>query len=188
MSCDYLRENLFEYLDDSLLPPDQAAVEKHLAECPQCRAAVQRESKLGRAISSGMEQAVRAVTLDGVDRRRMARAVERELGGFREQPLVLFWKRVAWSLVAAAILLVAGIWMRLHFMPGKDLPRETVSHSTHAGTQEIFVSVSYPVPRYTFRTEGNRVVDALTFETVVAEQGLAVKNEKPRAGETYYEN
>jgi anti-sigma factor RsiW len=188
MNCDYLRENLLEYLDGSLLPSDQAAAEKHLADCPQCREAVQQESKLAREITRGMEQAVEGVGLQVVDRRRMARAVERQLGDFREQPLGLFWKRMAWSFAMAAIVLVAGIWTGLHFRSEQNSKLEAERKPALFLNRESVIHFVYTVPEYTFRREGNQVVDALTSETIVAEQSLAQKNEKTRTGETYYEN
>jgi anti-sigma factor RsiW len=188
MNCKYLRENLYEYLDGSLSASERAAVERHLADCPACREAVRRESQLARSLSGGFEQAVGAATLDSAARRRMARAVERKIADSGEQPLLLFWRRLALPFAAIAMVLVVVVWMERHFVSGKNSLLVVERASIPDSNREMHIHFSYSVPGYTFRRNGNQVVDALTSETVVVDESFAEKNEKPKSGETYYEN
>jgi hypothetical protein len=95
---------------------------------------------------------------------------------------------MAWSFAMAAIVLVAGIWTGLHFRSEQNSKLEAERKPALFLNRESVIHFVYTVPEYTFRREGNQVVDALTSETIVAEQSLAQKNEKTRTGETYYEN
>ncbi len=176
MNCEHLREILYDYLDDSLSPSGKAAAEKHLAGCPFCREAVRRESQLAQSLSSRLEQAVETVALDPVARRGLAKAVERKIAESRERPLVLLWSRLALPFATAAVILMAAIWMEHHFVAGQNSHLETARVPTPADNREVLIHVSYSVPGYTFRKEGNLVTDALTCETLVADGALLMKN------------
>jgi anti-sigma factor RsiW len=176
MNCEHLRENLYDYLDGSLSPSGKAAAEEHLARCLACRQAVQRESQLAQSLFSRLEQAVETVALDSLTRRRMATAVERKIAQSRERPFVLFWSRLALPFAAAAAILMAAIWMGLHFVAGQNSHLQTARLPRPAGNREVLIHLSYSVPAYTFRKEGNLVVDALTCDTIVADGALLVKN------------
>ena len=176
MNCEQLRENLYDYLDGSLLPSEQAAAERHLAGCLVCREAVRRESQLAQSLSRRFEQAVETVALDPVTRRGMAAAVERKVAGSRERPPVLFWRRLALPFAAAAVMLMAAIWMRHHFVAGPNSHLETARLPAPSDNHEVRIHVSYSVPGYIFRKEGHLVIDALTCNTLVADGALLVNN------------
>ncbi len=176
MNCEHLRENLYEYLDDALSTSEKAAAERHLSGCPVCREAVRRESQLARSLSSRLEQAVATVALDSVARRGLTTAVERELAESRERPLVLFWSRWAWPFATAAVILMAAIWMGLHFVGGQNSHSEMARLPAPGGHREVLIHLSYSVPGYTFRKEGNLVMDALTSDTLVADGTVLMKN------------
>ena len=176
MNCEHLRENLYDYLDDSLSPSGKAAAEKHLAGCPACREAVQRESQLAQSLFSRLEQAVETVALDSAAQRRMATAVERKMAEPRDRPFVLFWSRLAWPFATAAVILMVAIWTGRHFVAGRNSRLETARIPAPADNREVLIHVSYSMPSYTFRKEGNLVIDALTSDTLVADGALLVKN------------
>jgi predicted anti-sigma-YlaC factor YlaD len=176
MKCEHLREIIYDYLDNSLSPSGKAAAERHLAGCLACREAVQRESQLAHSLFSRLEQAVEAVSLDAVAQCRMATAVERKIAEPRERPLVLFWSRLALPFAAAAVILMVAIWMGRHFVAGQNSHLETARIPTPADKREVLIHISYAVPGYTFRKEGNLVIDALTCDTIVADGALLVKN------------
>lgn len=175
MNCEHLRETLYDYLDDSLSPSEQAAAERHLAGCLVCQEAVRRESQLAQSLFSRLEQAVETVALDPAAQRGMATAVERKMAASRDRPLVLFWSRLALPFATAAVILMAAIWMEHHFIARRNSHLETVRILTPADNREVLIHVSYSVPGYTFRKEGNRVIDALTCDTLVADGTLLVK-------------
>jgi anti-sigma factor RsiW len=176
MNCEHLRENLYEYLDDSLSRSEKAAAERHLSGCPVCREAMRRESQLARSLSSRLEQAVGTIALDSVARRGMATAVERKIAGSGERPVVLFWSRLAWPFATAAVILMVAIWMGLHLVVGQNSHSEMARLPAPGGHREVLIHLSYSVPGYTFRKEGNLVIDALTCDTLVADGALLMKN------------
>jgi anti-sigma factor RsiW len=175
MNCEHLRENLHEYLDDSLSPSEKAAAERHLSGCSVCREAVRRESQLAKSLSSLLAQAVEEVALDPVARRGMAMALGRKMAESRERPLVLLWSRLALPFATAAVILMVAIWMGRHFVAGQKSHLVTARIPTPADNGEVLIHVSYSVPDYTFRKQGNLVIDALTCDTVVTDGALLVK-------------
>jgi predicted anti-sigma-YlaC factor YlaD len=168
MNCEQVRENIYDYLDDALSPSRKAALEKHLAECLLCREAVRRETQLAQSLSTGLEQAVEAVSLDPTTRRGIARALERSIAEPRARPLALLWSRLALPLAAAVLLLVA-IWMGHHFVGGENSPLEMAHIAVPAADHRALVYLSYSVPAYTFQKEGDWVIDALTSDKLVAD-------------------
>ena len=188
MNCEYLRENLYEHLDGSLSASDRAAAERHIAGCPACREAVRRESQVARSLSAGFEQTVAAVELGSAGQRRIAGAVGRNVANVEEQSLILFWRRLIFPFAAMASGLIVLFWVGRHFAGERNPHLEARRASTLGGNREMQIHYSYSVPEYTFRKDGNRVVDALTSETVVVDESFAEKNEQPRTGEINYEN
>jgi len=176
MKCEHLQEILYDYLDDSLSPSERAAAERHLAGCLACREAVQRECQLTQALTSRLEQAVETVALDPIARRNLAAAVGRKMAESREQPRVSWWHRWVLPLAATAVILTITIWMGHHFAAEKNSPLQTARLPKPADDRATFVHLSYSVPGYIFRREGNRVVDALTSDAIVADGALEAKN------------
>jgi anti-sigma factor RsiW len=174
MNCQHL--DLYGYLDDSLSPSEKAAAQRHLSGCRVCRQAVRRESQLASSLSSRLEQVVETVALDPLARRGMAMAVGRKIAQSSQRPLVPLWSRLALPLVTAAVMLMAAIWMGRYFVAGQNSHLDTAYIPTLANDREISIHVAYSAPGYTFRREGNLVIDALTHDTWVADGALLVKN------------
>ena len=182
MNCEHLRESIYDYLDDSLSPSDKADAERHLSGCAACREVVGRETDLAQSLSSRFEEAVDAVALDPIVRREMVAAVERKVAGPGERAPLGFWKRLALPFAAAAVILVVAVSMGHHFSGGERSHGETALAPTPVEKGEAVIHVSYSVPGYTFRREGNLVIDALTFDTLVADGALHLNNKKPQTG------
>jgi len=106
----------------------------------------------------------------------MATAVERKIAQSREPPLVSFWSRLALPFATAAAILMVAIWMGHHFFAGQNSHLETARVPAPADNREVLIHVSYSVPGYTFRKEGNLIIDALTCDTLVEDGALLVKN------------
>jgi anti-sigma factor RsiW len=188
MNCESLRDNLYEYQDGSLSPWEQAAVERHLAGCPACCEMVERERQLSRSMSRGLERTVESVALDAPAQRCLARAVERRTADSRKRSLILFWRRPAFRLVATAVILLGAFWADHNLFKEKNSSGGMIRASAAGDSQEIRVHLSYSIPGYVFRREGNQVVDALTVSTVVADEAFTVKNDKSQIDKMYYEN
>src|ERR1700722_6187367 len=108
MKCQWLQENLNEYLDGSLSSPEKAAAEKHLAQCGSCRELARRESKFAQTLTSRLEEAVENVTLDPATQRRMAMMLEQKFSAAYERTGISLWRRLVLPFAAtAAILIVA---------------------------------------------------------------------------------
>ena len=176
MNCEQLHEKLFDYLDGSFPPSEQAAAERHLAGCPACREAVQRGSQLAQSLSRQLEQAGDTVVLDPAAQRRLAGAVKRQFAESRERPPVWFWNRLALPFAATVAVLLVALWMEHHFRPGHHPPLEAAHLPALADNHKVVINLSCSVPTYTFRREGNQVIDALTSDTVVADGSLPLED------------
>ena len=177
MNCEHLQANLFDYLDGALSASDQTALEKHLAECPDCRAALRQESQLAQSLSGRLEQAVETVALDPLAQRNVARAMERAVAAESQaRPAGAFWHRLVWPLgaVAAAMLLLIAFGLEHHL--GAQLSLPAPRHPEPPAHRELLVHVSDLRPGYIFRMEGNQVIDALTTDPLVVDATLTVPN------------
>jgi len=55
MNCDEIRERLPALIDRELEPAELAEVEKHLAECPECRSEKSRQEKFTTSVKISLE-------------------------------------------------------------------------------------------------------------------------------------
>lgn len=97
MSCDQVRRQLDDYLDEELGPEARREVADHLAHCPDCHEIQRREEEMRRALRSLPAPA----TPDGLIAAGKARAAERER---RRWALGL-----AGAAAAASLLLAVGL-------------------------------------------------------------------------------
>jgi anti-sigma factor RsiW len=178
MKCKHAQENLYEYLDGALSPSDTASVRRHLDECATCRQMVQREMDFARVTSSGLERAVEEVRLEPQARRRIAHAAENNLARCERHYVPSFWMRLAWRFAALAAVLVLIIGALYRFASQPHSQPEAAHVSRPLTAPEILVNLSYFTPRYTytFRQDGDIVVDCLVYEPRVTEASLIVEN------------
>jgi hypothetical protein len=188
MNCQQLQECLYEYLDGSLSRSDTAAAQSHLTGCSACRAAVQRELQLAQSLSRQLEQSVESLSLDSNTRRAIAVTVKRKIAKTSERPPISLWSRLTLPFATATVILTAAILIGHHFIAGRDPHLETVPVAPQAGNGDVLVHISYSVPGYAFRKEGNLVTDALISDAHV-EDGILVANKlKPAQPSVIYEN
>ena len=171
MNCEDIRERIDDYLDETLSPSEQKNYQAHLADCVDCREALQRESHLSEWLRNGFEQAVGHATLDHVDRRRIVAAMGRELPEHSHRPKTSFWTHIAAPIAAAVATLVASIWIGSQPM---RFPPLAVKSSGDTDNREVRFRVSLSNGGYIFRKNGNQVIDALTSDTVFADGALVV--------------
>ena len=74
------------------------------------------------------------------------------------------------------MILIVAIWMGHHFFAGRNSHLEMARMPAPADNREVPIHLSYSVPGYTFRKQGNLVIDALTCDTLVADGALLMKN------------
>jgi len=176
MKCKNAQENLYEYLDSALSPSDTASLRRHLEECATCREMVRREVDFSRVTSAGLERAVEEVRLEPHARRRIAQMAENNLARSVGHHEPSFWMRLAWrfAATAAVLVLISGAVYQFGSHPHSQPQPAHVSMPLTA--PHILVNISYYVPRYTFRWDGNMVIDCLVYEARVTEASLIVKN------------
>jgi len=128
MNCDAVREKLIDLVYDELPAGEQAAIERHLAECPACRAEAEalRFARSAVADYTAGEPAGAGLRLAGAQRRHApAPSVPRRR-----------WFQAA-AAAAAAGVLIAGAWI-LH-----DLAVETaVAQAGPVEIQRVGVSLT----------------------------------------------
>jgi anti-sigma factor RsiW len=165
MNCRRFQRDIYEYLDGSLSPRAQAAADGHLCTCAACRQALAQEHKTARSLANDFQRATDSLHLrPEVGRRVLAALGEQRVGADEEPHMLFFWR--AWGLPSAvaalALLLLAGYFCFVR-LPG---PRRPYSQ-THAAQRAVSIHLSYVVPIYTFRREGDFVIDSLTYQTNV---------------------
>ena len=178
MKCKDAQENLYEYLDGALSPSESASLRRHVEECATCRQIVQREMDFARLTSSRLERAVEDVRLEQHARRQIVQAAEKKLARSGRRSAPSFWMRFAWGFAVAAAVMALIIGATYRFVSQRHSQPELARVSMPLTAPEILVNLSYCAPRYTytFRRDGNIVVDCLVYESRVTEASLIVKN------------
>jgi predicted anti-sigma-YlaC factor YlaD len=178
MTCKDAQENLYEYLDGALSPSDTASLRRHLDDCATCRQMLQRETDFARLTSSGLERAVEEVRLEPHARRRIAQVAEKNLVRTAPQYVPSYWMRLARRFAATAALLILIIGALYRFGSQPHSPPESTHVSVPLTVPDILVNLSYSAPRYTytFRQDGDTVVDCLVYESPVIEASLISEN------------
>jgi anti-sigma factor RsiW len=192
MNCGHFQEDLYDFLDDTLAPAKKAAAEEHLRTCGACRDLVQGELALTETLSTRLERAVEPVALDAAGRRKIAEALRRSTAEATHPDSVSFlarlfgmrgselgtagaviqspW-RLALPVAAAALLLVAGIWVGPRFLRERSASR-IAPGSVAVAEPFVAVHASDSVPVYTFQNDGNYVVDAITIDMLSMDGSL----------------
>ncbi len=176
MKCKSAQENLYEYLDGALSESDAASLCRHLDECDACRQMVQREMDFARVTSAGLERAVEEVRLEPHARRRIAQMAENSLARSVRHHEPSFWMPLTWRFAATAAVLVLIIGALYRFGSHPHSRPQPAHVSMPLTAPRILVNIRYDIPRYTFRWEGNMVIDRLVYEARVTEASLIVKN------------
>ena len=179
MNCRRFQNRLYEYVEGTLSPGMRAAADQHLARCSTCRQAVRQEQQLAQSLSERLRQDTEALALRPDVRERILAVLEHKSAPPMDgESVVGSWNRFAWPLAIAASLLLVVAFLRITRFPGAELHETEIARSD---VREIPVSiqVSYCVPTYKFRQEGNLVVDTLTCETMVANETLWTGGQEP---------
>ncbi len=108
MNCQEVRERLPALIDGELEPAEQAEVEKHLAECPECQKEKNRQEKFTTSVK---------ISLEGLrpSDRFIKRVIEKlpedapEARAAREAEAAAARKGVRTSLIVALIVIVLAV-------------------------------------------------------------------------------
>jgi len=174
MNCERFQDGLYEYVEGSLSTNERAAIEKHLEQCGACREIVRQERQVEQTLSQEFEKTTESLALDAAVRRHLRAAFAAETQE-RDRPPKKIRVLITWPMALAASLLIAGILGGVFFFPptgsnpGADPARGEARPS-------MSVQISCVLPAYTFRKEGDLVIDSLIYATNVVTQTLWVGN------------
>jgi anti-sigma factor RsiW len=170
MNCRRFQREIYEYVEGSLSPRAQAAAERHLSGCAACRQALIQEQQTARSLSDKFRRTTHLLQLPPeFGHRILAALADEHRAPVEHQGFALFWRRLTWPLAAAAsgLLLLAGFFFLVR-APGSGTAHP---HPRSAGG-EVTVQLSYVVPTYTYRQDGEFVIDALNYRTNVVNERL----------------
>jgi len=175
MNCRSFQNLLFEYVEETLSADKRAAAEQHLAGCDACRLAAQKEQQLTRILAVRLRQSSETLKLNPEIRRHVLAAARRNPTSIKVSESLTcswgYWLRLA--AIPLCLLLVAALLLAIHFSH-KSRPEMTVKLpmppvASHKPQPPISVQISYSHPACIFHTDGNVVVDSISYETVVAD-------------------
>ena len=177
MNCRRFQNRLHEYVEGALSTGTQAAADRHLDRCTACRQAVSQEQQLAQILPERLTQGTATVTLRPAIRQRILTALEYSPAA-NPHSLVCLWNRFARPLGITASLLLIATFLAINFFSGARVHETKTVRSNGRDIHPIVsIDLSYHVPTYKFRREGNLVVDALSYETVVASGTLWTDNQ-----------
>ncbi len=170
MNCRRFKNLLFDYLDGSLSQATKADAEAHLRGCPACRQAARHEAEVAQSLSQSLLRSTESLRLPSEVQHRVLSALERKRTPMTlRESIVAFWNRYARPLaVGAGLLLIATLPLLYHFYSQQAHHKATARAISRSTPSAVSIQVSYRAPAYSFRREGNLVIDTLSYETIVA--------------------
>jgi anti-sigma factor RsiW len=174
MNCARFQELLFEYLDGELSPDEQALAAEHLVGCPECRSLMGREKAAGARVTKAFQDRTAGLRLASGFEQRVVEGLKAEAPATAARMfdgLLAIVRRFA---LPAAAVVVATIFLARGYAP-----RDAVHHvSVQTGSEKVPTTV--PVQAmivsavYTFRLEGDRVMDRVEYRTNVVDGAVLV--------------
>ena len=162
MNCSKFQRLRYEYLEGSLPPQARVDADQHLSQCVPCRETVNRERALDKSVAAYLQLRADSLALSPQAQARVIRAMESAKCDRRKE--ILSW-HFAMPAVFIAALITVCIFISALLFRGKPGGTET-AHSQGVETRSpVLVQTFCVVPVYTFRKEGNVVVDSLTYVT-----------------------
>jgi anti-sigma factor RsiW len=164
MNCTSFKDLLFEYLDGELSPDEQTLAAEHLTGCPECRNFLEHEKASGNKMSKVFEERTRELRLSPGFERRVLEKVEAAVAGRRLDGLLAIVRRFSLPVAAAAVAVVVAAV----FLVRGHTPSDAVHQASVEGGGEK-VQATFISAVYTFRLEGDRVVDLVEYRTNVVD-------------------
>ncbi|MCK5806393.1 MAG: zf-HC2 domain-containing protein [Lentisphaeria bacterium] len=110
MNCRWIQQHVHSILDGELSPRERAALEAHMADCPECQQLMRRAEEEERELRLAFE---RPTAPDGFAEAVMARLQPSEAGPPAPVLLAMGWRRWVLLLVSSAALVVLYFGLRV---------------------------------------------------------------------------
>jgi hypothetical protein len=175
MNCRSFQDQMFEYVEETLSTDARAAAEQHLTGCDACRHAMQKEQQLARILAARLRQSSETLTLNPGIRHHVLAAARRNPASIKVSESLTcawgYWLRLA--AIPLCLLLIAALLLAIHFSH-KSRPEITIKLpmppvASHTVQPPVSIQISYSHPTCIFHTDGNVVVDSISYETVIAD-------------------
>jgi anti-sigma factor RsiW len=171
MNCSHFRERLPEYLDDSLLPQIRAAAARHVTQCAECRAALERAHCFAEEMQSTLTRMTAGVSVRPNLRRQIVCAAREMAAQPSRSSLSEAWQWLAANPfralgVAAGLACLLGLGAQLR-RPLNAGARSPGSADSPAG---YVVDVPFHTETRVFQYKDGKVIDAVVT-TVLASRG-----------------
>jgi hypothetical protein len=191
MNCRRFQNQLDEYVEGSLSAGAQAAAERHLAGCGDCRRAVQEERQFAQSVSFRLKQDASGLTLGPEIRNQIVVAAKLTAAqGKSNPPTVRESIAELWNLfhrlaaIPACLLLLAAWLLVMHSSGTRIYHTETIASIDRSLHPAVSIQISYHLPECTFHREGNHVIDSLSDETIVASGIIQPESQGPAPQKT----
>jgi anti-sigma factor RsiW len=188
MNCQRFQNQLYEYVEGTLSAGNLAIAEQHLTGCDACRHVVRNEQQLAHSLSGLLRQKTESLALaPDIQRRILAAARRPSVSPKITDVLASLWNRLAIpAALTTAVVLIIALALVTHFANHRinEQPSEIVATQipvVHLPRSSPYVSihVSCPAPTYLFLSDGDRVIDTVSYETVVASETLPSFDQTP---------
>ncbi len=172
MNCRRFQRLLFEYVDGELSQREEASVAKHLAGCPECQKLLDSEKSAGLRVSKALHERAAKVELSTGFQERLLKALNdgQEAGPRTFESFFAFVRRFAWPAAIGAVAVMIAVLLLVRGHAPSDTPRGMAlrpGDETGPGTVPVQAALVSTV--YTFRLDGNQVVDRLEYRTNVVD-------------------
>jgi anti-sigma factor RsiW len=177
MNCERFEERLYDYQDGALTPKDQAAAAEHLSQCQRCRELVQAEKAAAMNISKLLREKADRLTLSSRVQQEVLQILKRAPAQTRPFAALALLHRMLWPAAVATPILIAIAFLLLGPSRQASHHPESVRSGDGASQKAITVQSTLISATYTFRADGDHVVDLLEYKTnFVSGTILANKN------------
>jgi predicted anti-sigma-YlaC factor YlaD len=168
MNCGRFEEHLYDYLDGALTPKDQAVAAEHLSQCQQCRELLQAEKAAATSISKLLRERVERLTLSTRVQQEVLQILKRAPAQTRPFAALALLHRMLWPAAIATPILIAIAFLLRN--PSRQAGRHAeFAQSGDATAQAAVVAQNtFISATYTFRADGDQVVDLLEYKTNLA--------------------
>jgi anti-sigma factor RsiW len=172
MNCTRFQDLLFEYLDGELSQAEQACAVEHLAGCAECRSLLEREKAAGARVSKAFQERTAELRLSAGFERRILGALEaaRPAAAGTFERLLAFARRFGWSSAAGAAAVVVAAVLLIRGHATRDAVGQAITQPRPEKVPaSVPVQAAFVSSVYTFRLEGDQVVDLLEYQTNVVD-------------------